>query len=245
MGLISGPPGETVFSEPVLRYFRHNPLPELLRKTEKLEDERLLAIVTALIVEDRLDTALESFIPKYKRLLEKGDFTFSVKIALLESLALVPVRITRAADVIRRVRNEFAHHLEFERLDQLKEGLLRDIKGLRSAVHAQFGPEDARPRASMLEEFKSLSFFVILGLDAYSENLAYLRKRIASEEFVRDLYTSVGRENEAEMQAVLTKGPVSVEVRDGQRIERYEKGVVQISVADAALGTDSDAVEKD
>src|ERR1700687_1436110 len=86
MGLFSGKKGETIFSEPLLTFFRHNPLPELFQQTEGLKDDRLLAIVTALIVEDRIDAVLGSFLPRYVRLTEKTEFTFSMKIALVEAL---------------------------------------------------------------------------------------------------------------------------------------------------------------
>src|SRR5215207_965933 len=101
MGLISGHKGEALFTEPLMRFFRHDPLPELFSKTEQLQDDRLLAIVTALIVEDRLDVALKSFLPRYTRLEAGADFSFSMKIALAESLALIPTRILSAATVLR------------------------------------------------------------------------------------------------------------------------------------------------
>ena len=37
--------------------------------------------------EDRIDDALGSFLPRYARLAEQTDFTFSMKIALCEALA--------------------------------------------------------------------------------------------------------------------------------------------------------------
>src|ERR1043166_9666104 len=91
-GFVSGPQGESLFTEPLIRFFRENPLPEFFSKTADLKDDRLLAIVTALIVEDRVDAALQSFLPRYARLTSASDFTFSMKIALMESFAFIPPR---------------------------------------------------------------------------------------------------------------------------------------------------------
>jgi hypothetical protein len=53
-GLVSGQPDKSLFSEPLTRFFRENTIPELLNKTSNAKNDRLLAIVSALIVENRL-----------------------------------------------------------------------------------------------------------------------------------------------------------------------------------------------
>src|SRR5260370_4607560 len=106
MALVDGPAGDSLFSQPAHLHFRHNPLPDLFKKTEGLNDDRLFAIVTALVVEDRLDVLLAAFLPRYKRLTDAADCTFSVKIALLEAVAFIPTKIAGAATLIRQIRNE-------------------------------------------------------------------------------------------------------------------------------------------
>jgi hypothetical protein len=216
-----------------MRYFRHNPLPELFTKTEGLSDDRLLALVTALIVEGRLDATLSSFLPRYARLTDASDFTFSLKIALLESLAFVPPQVCSAADLLRKVRNEFAHNLDISSFDQLKPKLRSEICNLRASVYGVFGSDERKPKDTFLAEFKALAFFCIVGLDAYQENLSYLRTHIETPDFVDALLKKAHEENWAELKSVLEAGPTSVEVRDGQRIERYEKGVVRIESGSA------------
>jgi hypothetical protein len=63
-----------------MRFFRHNPLPALFQKTEALDDDRLLAIVTALVLETRVDEAARAIAPRYARLGEADQFTFSLKL---------------------------------------------------------------------------------------------------------------------------------------------------------------------
>src|SRR5260370_23667300 len=96
-GLFSGHKGESLFTEPFLIYFRHNPLPELLLKIQGMHDDRLLGIIGALIVEERLDALLKSFLPRYRRLQEADEFTFAIRISLAEALGLIPPEILRAA----------------------------------------------------------------------------------------------------------------------------------------------------
>ena len=228
MGLFSGKKGETIFSEPLLTFFRHNPLPELFQQTEGLKDDRLLAIVTALIVEDRIDAVLGSFLPRYVRLTEKTEFTFSMKIALVEALGQIPPNILAAASVIRKIRNEFAHHLEIKAFTELKITLVSDLRNHRAAVYGVFGETGQKPKPSLLEEYKALAFFCIAGLDAYRENLAYLRAKIEDPDFIDSLVKKSEAENRAELDAILAQEPISVEVQDGNTIERYARGVVNI-----------------
>ncbi len=229
MGLLSGVLGESLFCEPLLRYFRQNPLPELFQKTAALKDDRLLAIVTALIVEDRLDAALGSFLPRYSRLTKSTDFSFSKKIALAEALALIPPNILSAASIIRKVRNEFAHHLEIESFTQVENTIIAALKNLRAAVYGKFGKDERKPKPSLVEEYNALGFFCIAGLDAYCENLAYLRAYINTPEFIDSLMKKSAAQNEAEMQAVVAEGPITTETHNGYTVKKYAGGLVRIS----------------
>jgi hypothetical protein len=228
MSLLSGRKGESLFSEPLLRYFRENPLPELFSKTQSLNDDRLLAIVTALIVEDRIDAALSSFLPRYARLVDQTDFTFSMKISLVEALAQIPPMLTRAATIMRKIRNEFAHNLEITSFTQVKPALMVDLKNLRANIYGGVGDKFLEPLPTLVEEYKALAFVCITGLDAYRENMSYLAKHISTPDFIEALYKKSQGENEAELKVVLAEKPLSVEMVDGHRIERYGKGLVNI-----------------
>lgn len=244
MALVDGPDGESLFAQPAHLFFRQNPLPDLFKRTEGLNDDRLLAIVTALVVEDRLDELLFAFLPRYKRLTDADDCTFAVKIALLEATAFIPSKITRAATLIRKIRNDFAHNLTISRFDELPENLRNDLRNLRAAIYADFGPDEKQPKASLRDEYHAMAFASIVGLDAYATNLAYLRRHIEDPAFTKTLYDAIRRENDDAMKRIMSRPPKSVEVRDGQRIEVYEGGLVNITVGDSALGTDSAVVEK-
>ena len=228
VGLLSGEPGESLFSEPLLRYFKQNPLPEFFRKTELLHDDRLIAIVTALIVESLLDELHGAFLPRYKKLIENNEFTFSLKIRLAESLSLIPPSILRTTDILRRFRNEFAHNLDIVTFEQCPDKLQNQLTTARSNAYARFGKDSAAALPSLNDEFKGLAFYCIVGLESYRENHKTLGAHLEEPDFVSRLTTQVRAEEETLMREILSKPPISVEERGHQRIERYEGGVVNI-----------------
>jgi hypothetical protein len=238
MPLVDGPARESLFAQPALLHFGHNPLPDLFKKTEGLEDDRLLAIVTALVVEDRLDTLLAAFLPRYNRLTDAEDCTFAVKIALLEATAFIPTKIVGGATVIRRIRNEFAHNLAISRFDDMRDSLRNDLRNRRVTFYIDFGPDEARPKATLREEYSALAFGCIVGLDAYATNLSHLRHRIEDPAFTKALYDAITRENDEAVKLIMSKPPKTVELREGQRIEVYEGGLVHITVGEVAKDKD-------
>jgi hypothetical protein len=228
MTLWWGKEGESLFTKPLFRFFAENPLPELYRKTGSLNDDRLLAIVTALIVEDRIDAALGSFLPRYRKLAENTDFTFSMKIALCEALGQIPPSILSAANTLRKIRNEFAHNLDITSFDGIKDSLMKALITLRANVYGAVTDSLREPKSSLVEEYKAVAFFCISGLEAYRQNMAYLARHISTPEFIESLHKKCDEENQTELKAVLAEKPISVEMVDGHRIERYSKGVINI-----------------
>ena len=231
-GFVDGPRGETLFHKPFFLYFRHDPTPELLKKTQKIDYDRLLAVVSSLIVEDRLNAALSAFMPRYKVLDESEDYTFSMKIKLMRALNFIPTRLLSAADEIRKVRNEFAHNLELERFDQFKTKSQTRMRGLWSCIYPWVGKDLASSGETLRSVFHGLAFFAIVGLDAYANNLAFLRKYISKPAVIDAMRRQVESENEKALQDIKARGPTSTELRNGLRIQRYPQGVVTIGLVE-------------
>ncbi|MEH1844422.1 MAG: DUF4145 domain-containing protein [Nostoc sp.] len=129
-GLCDGKFGDSLFRKPFTHLLRKNELPELFKKVEGMNDHRLLAIITALLIETRLDNLLGLFLPRYSKLLNASNFTFSMKINLLEALNFVPPSITTAAHCLRKIRNEFAHDLSKVDFSSIEEPLKRSLRSL-------------------------------------------------------------------------------------------------------------------
>jgi hypothetical protein len=86
--------------------------------------------------------------------------------------------------MIRKIRNEFAHDLDMDR---------------------QFGEEERKPKASLVEEYNAVAFSCIVGLDAYRENLSYLRARIQKPVFIAALFEESMTENKSRLHTVIAK----------------------------------------
>jgi hypothetical protein len=82
-----------------------------------------------------------------------------------------------------------------------------------------------------IDSFSKLIASLINGLKnlRVGENLAYLRSTIQKVEFITTLFEESMVENKSRLQAVMAEEPISVEIRDGNRIESYAGGLVNIS----------------
>lgn len=227
-GLFDGKFGDSLFKKPFHHFLSENELPELFKKVEGMNDHRLLAIVTALLIETRADKALGLFLPGYSKLLSANGFTFSMKISLLEALKFVPPSITTSAHCLRKIRNEFAHDLSKVDFSSIDEKLQRSLRSLREDAYrgkeTYFSGE--RP---FFDAFKQLSFFCIAGLDLYTVNIKVLRDEISREDFINNLDQRVKDMNDNTINQIMSQSPASTELQDNLLIERYERGVVKIS----------------
>ena len=226
--LFDGRAGDSLFSTPFLQFFRENELSPLFQKVERLDDHRLLAVITALVVENRVDRINAAFLPQYTRLIENSDFVFSTKIALLEALNFVPLYITMSAHCLRRIRNEFAHNLERETLNDLPEKVINSMRPLYGEIYRDFKPK-AVQETTLFEMFKLLSFYCIWGLDSYIVNVEALRGEISGAEFLDHLSRRVRSRNWSEYQQIIARPPISVEKHGDTLIKRYEGGVVEVT----------------
>jgi hypothetical protein len=223
-GWIDGTPGECLFHRPYPSLFRENPVPDLFRKLDGINDDRLTAVVTALIVEDRLDHLLSRFMPRYRKLADAEQCTFSLKIRLLEALNLVPARITAMADCLRQIRNEFAHDLATTTFDGLPSKLRDRIVGLRNDICLR----SDGPAPSLSHAIDNLRFFCVLALDLYSVNVQALREAITDKAFLDELRRVIDERGESQLKEVVSKPPMSIERHGDTTVTRYEGGVVDI-----------------
>jgi hypothetical protein len=140
------------------------------------EDNRALALIGALVIENAIDGFLNAHIPGYTKLKDKKDFTFSMKINLARALKLCPSRLFGAADTIRDVRNDFAHKLSISLFSECKPEHLRSLEGhLRQITSNELNYGDNRTI------FKTLVTLVYLALRGYTLHIYNLN------EYIRDI----------------------------------------------------------
>lgn len=193
----------TVFSESL---FRAQEDPRLESKVPYEGDDRSMVLVSAMVSEAYIDRLLCILLPKYDRLLDNtNNFTFSTKIRLLESFEIVPTHLIRAADLVRQVRNQFAHDLDVSVLGHVDPKILNRLRSLyeERKIHRDAGPSDVRTL------FDAISYMATTVLYAYRENLKLFAAAVRSPAFSEALETRHSATQKIELD-VIQKGATSV-----------------------------------
>ena len=157
-----------------------------IKHIAELKDDRLYALVADLLAENAIDGYLSELMPRYKQeLADKKDFTFSLKIAVARELRLSPAKFFKGADVLRKIRNEFAHNLEIKTFEALKPELIDEIDGVLSTYFKKKHPT----HNSIREKFSSLMFHTVIGLIFYSRHVRSLNSFLREDIFCDNLIT--------------------------------------------------------
>jgi hypothetical protein len=192
-----GEEGKTIFCRPFNRDLLDvDDASALLKKVHDAGDERSMVLVSAMMCETYIDRLLSILLPKYSRLLDdSANFTFSTKIKLLESFEIVPLHLTRAADLVRQVRNEFAHNLKVSSLSDVDPKIIRKLHGLyvERKIRTDAGPDD------ISNLFSIVSYLATSVLYAYRESLRYFSVAVREPQFIE----SLAAEHMAKHQAVI------------------------------------------
>jgi len=150
----------------------------------KAKEERLLALIAAMSIEEALDSLLSAYIPDYKRIPKKKDFTSSMKIEIAKSLRLIPRHIMNTANLVRAIRNEFAHDLSIDSFDSLNE---KNFKNKLKARFKEFFPEEDISNMALNELFAQIVQSVVSALELYKYYSKAAKEYIYSEDFINEL----------------------------------------------------------
>ena len=192
--IISGKKGESlfynadVFGDLIVMDDNFIPLSKKLTKYMNLvyraKEERLLAIICAMSIEEALDSLLSAYIPDYRRILDNMDFTLSMKIEITNSLRLILKHIMNAADLVRAIRNEFAHDLSVDSFDSLDE---KKFKSKLKARFKEFYPEEDISNMALSELFVQIVQSVVSALGIYECYSKVAKEYIYSDDFNNEL----------------------------------------------------------
>ncbi len=186
--ILSGKRGECLLREPFMGEVVHAEdwnlaVPNFLRRINKLRDDRAMVIMSALTIEHYLDSVLACWIPKYRTLSENRDFTFSLKLDLLDSCRLIPTYIMNYADCVRKLRNDFAHDVDADSIEELGTKKLSLLHGI---LQSHFGKEILKENSER-DLVAILTHTVLLGLFAYKASIRLMRENIESEQYLLSL----------------------------------------------------------
>ena len=220
--IVEGPKGESIFSSPLHGMMDRtiNELSALFKKTNGLEDDRLLSLVTALIVEERIDKLLITYLPRYSDLLVSEDCSFTVKIRTLQALNLIPLHITEACHVLRLIRNDFAHQLTLTTFDDLPQKTLRKLVSFQAKLPENWKFEQIGREP--LRNFTAVSWVAILGIDSYLPSVQKLRAKQQEASFIQALQKEHSNECDAKFKAAKAAGPSArYQMPDGRWAYQY------------------------
>lgn len=175
--IIEGAPRESIFYS-MLTFMIPRTWPEDLQREldqywahyKDLADERAVVVVGALCVEDCLDQMINALFPSSTILHENRDFTFSLKIDIIQAFKLIPSRILHHSDVVRKMRNDFAHNLEFKSLLSLSA---ERLQAMDDAIKTYVTSYDLTVPSR--ERFVSLIAFICVALRSYTSHVKHLR----------------------------------------------------------------------
>ena len=109
-------------------------LDETLEHLEKAPEERALVLVGAMLLERAIDELLSAYMPGWEELSKGRDFSFSMKIKLASAANICPPDLLKSADVVREIRNAFAHELSVSDLSRVLKNKRNLTETLRSRI---------------------------------------------------------------------------------------------------------------
>jgi len=144
-------------------------------------DHRSRIILAGIIVESYFDRILKCFFIDYKNLSDRSDFTFSFKISLLKSMRIIPNETIVMCDLVRKVRNVFAHNFEIDIIDDIDHKLVKNINQLyREKTKSKIEKE-------LIEKFHSLYSLGYSELRTYEKNVKLLRETVDDVNFEKNI----------------------------------------------------------
>lgn len=161
-------------------------IPLLFKRLNKIDDDRSFVILATSIVENQIDNFLVSFIPNHKVLLDKTT-NLNSKIKYIKAFNLIPEQFPEMLDLIKKIRNEFAHNLRIDSLKDLnKSEKTNQLINQMCKIWEQYKDEmtywDKKKELRLL--FKDICNICIEGLMVFEFNVKQFRSITEKKEFI-------------------------------------------------------------
>jgi hypothetical protein len=183
---VEGPEGETLFRRFLVWCLPREWEPTIQAEVDEVfarlnsADDRAVALVGALLVENAVNELVSAYVPGYNALAENRDFTLSLRIELARALKLCPARLLGAADTVRAIRNDFAHELGTTGFDQCASKYIESARG-----HLRIVQRKLSEGKTGREVFMSLVSMICLALRGYKFHVERLNRYIRETDAFR------------------------------------------------------------
>lgn len=177
-------------------------IPPFFKRLNKVTDDRSFVILATSVLEYQIERFLKVFIPKYEILI--NDYTnLSTKINIIKAFNLIPPQFGEMCDIIKNIRNDFAHNLKIDNFDDADKSK-KLPKNLLKLKEKWFEFESDMCYWSLEKPirlmFKDIWRVSLEGLRVYESNVILFRKETENKKFINSLKTlsselKVKREN--------------------------------------------------
>jgi hypothetical protein len=151
----------------------NNKLLPAIDRLWKKNEERSAIIISASYLEEVIESLLHAWIgegeySKLKKSFAYNEITFAQKIGLLKSFKLIPSFYLDDATHIKKIRDQFAHELEFDELKDFEK--IPKLKPLLDELKKRADEIDPEPsivaiaKGSYIDMFKILVTATIMGI---------------------------------------------------------------------------------
>lgn len=196
-------PSKALFHRPFADWDKNSDwnedVPPYFKRLNKLTDDRAFIILAAAVLEYQIDRFLKCFIPDYKTLITDNT-NFGFKIKIVKSFRLIPPQITECADLIRNIRNEFAHNLQIDNFDEMTDQTklkkyLIDLDKICRDYKEEMHYSKNNP--TYIRKFKDVWRKSFAGFRSYEKNIRLFRKMTEEKSYIDGLYLlSIEKEKE-------------------------------------------------
>jgi hypothetical protein len=116
-------------------------------------------------------------------MLDNRDFGFSMKLDLLSAFRVIPEHILLCADVVRLIRNEFAHNLELESLENISKRSANKLVSYYENTPSIGSATGIKTK----NLFESVVDIATMGIRAYEYNIRLFKETVNSKTFLSNL----------------------------------------------------------
>lgn len=166
-------------------------LPPYFERLNKIDDDRSFVILSASVLEYQTDRFLKCFIPKYQILISTNT-NFSTKINVIRAFNLIPSQIGEILDLIRNIRNDFAHNLSIDSFQDVEKSEtlpvhVKELERFWKKYESQMAYWKKGSETRLL--FKDIWRVSLEALRVYEDNIILFRKETENKEFMNHLMT--------------------------------------------------------
>ena len=168
-------------------------------------DHRSRIILAGIIVESYFDRILKCFFIDYKNLSDRSDYTFSFKIDLLKSMRIIPNEIIIMCDLVRKVRNIFAHNFDIDTIEQIDSKLVKNINQLYRER-----TKNKNNDKKLIDKFHTIYSLGYSELRTYEKNVKLLREAIDDSNFEKEIQRKNEEQRHIFHEKIIENGPLKV-----------------------------------